>query len=150
MSELGSVADIDRALLNLELGLARERGLVGKGAGRDEEIALMQRKGQLGMNAVLSMSLALARLRAAVEGKHLWQVLREEMKRSITRVLDAQGVAASEGEPLSELARKLRAISPRLKEKNVKLTDLFRNAMPVYRPLDDGVDAGLSKNRLSR
>jgi len=150
VSELGSVTDIDRALLSMELGLARQRGLVGERATAEEEIALMQRKGQLGMNAVLSMSLALARLRAAVEGKHLWQVLREEMKRSISQVLEAYGVPASEEEPLSELARKLRSLSPGLKEKNIKLTDLFPTATPVYQPLANEVDTGLPNGRLSR
>jgi enolase len=148
--EIGSVADIDRALLRLELGLARERGLAGKGTAPEDEIAIMQRKGQLGMNAVLSMSLALARLRAAVEGKHLWQVLREEMTRSIARVLAAHGIDARDEEPLSELARKLRALSPRLKEKDVKLTGLFRDAIPVYRPLENGSKAGLPGDTLSR
>jgi enolase len=132
VAELGSVADIDRTLLRLELDIARERGLIAPGATAEDEIAVMQRKGQLGMNAVLSMSLALARLRAAVEGKHLWQVLREEMKSSIVRVLDSQGVPAIEEDSLSQLTRELRAIGPRLKEKNIKLTELFRNAMPVY------------------
>jgi enolase len=146
VSELGSVTDIDRALLRLEIGLARERDLLRSDAGCDEEIALMQRKGQLGMNAVLSMSLALARLRAAVEGKHLWQILREEMKRAIARALGENGVDASEEEPLSELSSKLRALSPKLKENNVKLTNVFRDAVPVYRQLDARVHAAVSRD----
>ena len=147
---LGSVTDIDRALLGLELKLVRERGLAGERSTPEEEIALMQRKGQLGMNAVLSMSLALARIKAAVEGKHLWQVLREELKRAIAQVLGAHGVSAGEEESLSELSRKLRALSPKLKERNIKLTDVFRNAMPVYRPLENGVNSGTLDDRLTR
>jgi len=148
VGELGSVVDIDRTLLSLELRLARERGLIGQRATVEEEIAVMQRKGQLGMNAVLSMSLALSRLRAAVDGKHLWQVLREEMKKTMSQVLESYDVPASEKEPLSELTGKLRALAPRLAEKNTKLTGLFRNAMPVYQPLESAVNTGVPNDRL--
>jgi len=122
--------------------------LIGQRATVEEEIAVMQRKGQLGMNAVLSMSLALSRLRAAVDGKHLWQVLREEMKKTMSQVLESYDVPASEKEPLSELTGKLRALAPRLAEKNTKLTGLFRNAMPVYQPLESAVNTGVPNDRL--
>jgi enolase len=77
ISELGTLADIDRELLLLELDLAIKRGKVASNASAEEKIQIMQRKGNLGMNAVLSVSLALGRLVAARDGKELPEVLRE-------------------------------------------------------------------------
>ncbi|MBZ5719844.1 MAG: hypothetical protein LAO03_05640 [Acidobacteriia bacterium] len=58
----------------------------GKGclASAEEKIQIMQRKANLGMNAVLSLSLALGRLVAARDGKELPEVLRE-MESTIDR-----------------------------------------------------------------
>ena len=69
--------DIDRALLLMELDLATKRGKIGAHASPEEKIQVMQRKANLGMNAVLSLSLALGRLIAARDGKELPEVLRE-------------------------------------------------------------------------
>ena len=77
ISALGNLADIDRELLQLELDLATKRGKIGRNAPVEEKIAVMQRKANLGMNAVLSLSLALGRLIAARDGKELPEVLRE-------------------------------------------------------------------------
>lgn len=149
VSELGSVADIDRTLLTLELRLARERGLLAENAPAEEEVAVMQRKGQLGMNAVLSTSLALSRLKATAEGKQLWQVLRDEMKTALAAVLSANGVTASRKELFWDLVLELRALSPSLKERGVKLTDLFRKAVGVYETRTNPVEAGARTNRPS-
>jgi len=75
MSELGSLVDIDRTLLMLELDLAVRRGKIDRGAPAAEKINVMQRKANLGMNAILSVSLALGRLLAAREGKELPDLL---------------------------------------------------------------------------
>jgi len=75
MSELGDLVDIDRLLLQLELDLAVRRGKIDRGAPAAEKINVMQRKANLGMNAILSVSLALGRLLAAREGKELPDVL---------------------------------------------------------------------------
>jgi enolase len=77
ISALGTVADIDRELLLLELDLAIKRGKIGSDASPEEKIVIMQRKANLGMNAVLSLSLALGRLIAARDGKELPEVLRD-------------------------------------------------------------------------
>jgi len=77
ISELGSLADIDRELLMLELDLAVKRGKIAREASAEEKIQIMQRKANLGMNAVLSMSLALGRLISAREGLELPDILRE-------------------------------------------------------------------------
>jgi enolase len=77
ISSLGTLADIDRELLLMELDLATKRGKISTGALAEERIQIMQRKANLGMNAVLSLSLALGRLIAARDGGELPDVLRE-------------------------------------------------------------------------
>ena len=84
ISSLGTLADIDRELLLMELELAVKRGKIAANASAEEKIAIMQRKANLGMNAVLSLSLALGRLLAARDGRELPEVLRD-MEATIDR-----------------------------------------------------------------
>ena len=77
ISSLGTLADIDRELLLMELDLATKRSKISPTAPADEKIQIMQRKANLGMNAILSLSLALGRLVAARDGGELPDVLRE-------------------------------------------------------------------------
>jgi enolase len=84
ISALGSLDDIDRELLLLELDLAVKRGKIAPNASAEEKIQIMQRKANLGMNAVLSLSLAFGRLLAARDGTELPEVLRE-MESTIDR-----------------------------------------------------------------
>ena len=77
ISSLGTLAEIDRELLLMELDLATKRAKISPNAAADEKIQIMQRKANLGMNAVLSLSLALGRLIAARDGRELPEVLRE-------------------------------------------------------------------------
>jgi enolase len=70
--------------LALELDLATKRGKIDANASDEAKIQIMQRKANLGMNAVLSVSLALGRLIAARDGKELPDVLRE-MESTIDR-----------------------------------------------------------------
>ncbi len=77
ISQIGTLADIDRQLLALELELAVKRGKINGDASPDLRIAIMQRKANLGMNAVLSLSLALGRMIAARDGVELPEVLRD-------------------------------------------------------------------------
>jgi enolase len=84
ISELGTLTDIDRELLLLELDLAEKRGKIAPNASGEEKIQIMQRKANLGMNAVLSLSLALGRLVSARDGRELPDVLRD-MELSIDR-----------------------------------------------------------------
>ncbi|MGZ4812825.1 MAG: hypothetical protein ACXVZI_08645 [Terriglobales bacterium] len=77
ISSLGSLVDLDRELLLMEMDLAVKRGKISADAPPEEQIAIMQRKANLGMNAVLSLSLALGRLVAARAGKELPEVLRD-------------------------------------------------------------------------
>jgi enolase len=77
ISALGSIADLDRELLLMELDLAIKRGKISPNASAEEKIQVMQRKANLGMNAVLSLSLALGRLVAARDGKELPEILHD-------------------------------------------------------------------------
>jgi phosphopyruvate hydratase len=76
LAEVGSLVDVDRKMLALELDLAAQRGKIATSAGVDERIHTMQRKANLGMNAILSVSLALGRLTAARDGVELSDILR--------------------------------------------------------------------------
>ena len=76
ISSLGTLADIDRELLLMELDLATKRGKIARRVAEDK-IQIMQRKANLGMNAVLSLSLALGRLLAARDGRELPDILRD-------------------------------------------------------------------------
>ncbi len=77
LDEVGSLIDVDTQLLELERKAAVERNKLAENAGADEQIAVMQRKANLGMNAILSASLALGRLIAAREGVELPDILRK-------------------------------------------------------------------------
>jgi len=76
VSSLGNLVDLDRTLLMLELDLAVKRGKISPDATPEQKIQIMQRKANLGMNAVLSMSLALGRLIAARDCRELPDLLR--------------------------------------------------------------------------
>ena len=64
--------------------MAVKRGKIKEDAPAEEKIAIMQRKANLGMNAVLSLSLALGRLVAARDGRELPDLLRD-MEMTIDR-----------------------------------------------------------------
>ncbi len=70
--------DIDHALLKLELSTAQRREKLATDADHETQIQVMQRKQNLGMNAILSISLAMARGVAHVRGQELYEFLREE------------------------------------------------------------------------
>jgi enolase len=83
--------DIDRALLRLELSTAVRRGKLGEDASPEDKVHVMQRKQNLGMNAVLSVSLALARGVAHIRGRELYELLREELLVIMERLAAVHG-----------------------------------------------------------
>jgi enolase len=89
--ELGDLVNLDRVLLEHERDLAKERGMLAEDASKDEIIHIMQRKANIGMNAILSMSLALARLKGGVQGKELCEVIREQMMTTLAKTIEAHG-----------------------------------------------------------
>ncbi len=87
-----SFLELDRAILQLERRTAERRGKLDANASSEEIVATLQRKQNLGMNAVLSVSLGLARAAAHVRGRQLWELLREEMIGIIERLAEAHDV----------------------------------------------------------
>ncbi len=75
LAEVGSLVDVDSAMLALERTIAVERGKLLESSSADEQIAVMQRKANMGMNAILSASLAMGRLIAARDGAELSDIL---------------------------------------------------------------------------
>ncbi len=157
VSEITSVVDLDRKLLKLERETARKRGKLSKQSDEGEIIDIMQRKGNLGMNAVLSVSLAIARMIAHIQGKDLWQLLREEMKETMAKTVVDNGGLDLLGDVVSpelmqklkshekvsayvlktvltfeQLAKGLTKIEEKLRGENKKLYEALRKQMPIY------------------
>ncbi|MBN2619981.1 hypothetical protein JXB22_02735 [candidate division WOR-3 bacterium] len=96
VADLTNIVDLDRMLLGLELERARADGMLEANADTPHRIAVMQRKGSLGMNAILSVSLAISRMIAHVQGKDLWLLLRETMKKAMAELfIDHRDAAAA-------------------------------------------------------
>ncbi|HHE39346.1 MAG TPA: hypothetical protein ENL20_12365, partial [Candidatus Cloacimonetes bacterium] len=87
VTELSSLAEIDRLLLSLELELSKKRGQLNSEATEKHLIEIIQRKGNLGMNAILSQSLSLARLISTIKGKDLFEVLKEQMNQTMSKLI---------------------------------------------------------------
>jgi len=78
LTDLATIRSIDKILLNEESKLSQQRGESKPDDTAERRIEIMQRKGNLGMNAILSVSLAMSRLIANMKGKDLWELIREE------------------------------------------------------------------------
>ena len=157
LSEFRSLLTVDRMLLGLERETAIARGKLSRQAGRNDVIAVMQRKGNLGMNALLSMSLALGRMIAHSQGKDLWQLLREEMKLAAAKAIAANdglkgmetvvsaGTCGKLGDlpnghleslvelPLRDLIQGLQWVGEKLRGQNVPLTQVLREQVSIYK-----------------
>jgi len=123
--------DVDRALLGLEVETARRRGKLADDASTDDLIAIMQRKQNLGMNAMLSVSLALSRGIAHVQGKQLYEMVREEMLDIITRLAAAHGVAIA-GSRFSDYIDALRETDRLLTAEGKPLYEELRRLTKLY------------------
>jgi len=130
-----SLFDIDHALLKLELSTAKRRGKLAGDAGSESEIRVMQRKQNLGMNAILSISLALARGVAHVRGQELYEFLREEMLVIIEHLAGAHGVAIR-GSRFDDYLMALRTVNTQLEAQELPLYEALREVTGIYHPLD--------------
>jgi enolase len=128
--------DIDSALLRLELETARRRGKFGEEADAEESIRIMQRKQNLGMNAMLSASLALARAVAHVRGKELYELLREEMLGIIDGLAAEFGVEV-QGSSFVDYVVALREVNTILEEHGRPLYEVLRNRTAIYSTVED-------------
>jgi len=153
ITDLTTLVNVDRELLHQERQIALERDQLRSGSSIDEQIDIMQRKGNLGMNAILSQSLALARLIAHMQGKELWEILRQSLTETMAKTVAANGgreilsedivkkLQPKHDQPLwetlreqlsfEELMRGLQAVN-RHKPKETKLYELLREQLPIY------------------
>jgi enolase len=138
VGKLGSLLDTDKQLLGLELEQAIAAGRISKDASKDEKIHAMQRKGLLGMNAILSMSLALGRAVAAADGRELWQLIRDIATDTMANfiVANAKGgkkdLAALKKTDFDELTRMYRQTAAESIKDGKTIYTLLRAQLPVY------------------
>jgi len=136
-----NIVDLDRTLLALEKAAAIRRGKIAQTAQPDEFIQIMQRKINLGMNAILSTSLAVARMIAHVQGKDLWQLLRQEMKQVLAKVIMTYGGLnllsdILKKEKLQQL-RKNKDISWQTLSENIIFDDLILGLQKVNKEIEN-------------
>jgi enolase len=139
LAQLGSLLEVDRELLRLELDQALAAGILSSSASAEDKIHVMQRKGVLGMNAILSMSLALGRALAASQGKELWQLIRGIAHETMAKFVAANAktgekldLAALKATDFEELKAKFKNCAQAAVKENKKIYVLLRQQMPVY------------------
>jgi len=138
LAKLGNVLEIDKQLLGLELEQAIAAGRISKDASKEDKIHAMQRKGLLGMNAILSMSLALGRAVAAADGRELWQLIRDIASDTMAKfiVANANGGKKSLAElkklDFDELTRQYRQTAAASVKSGKTIYELLRAQLPVY------------------
>ncbi len=138
LGELGSLLEVDNELLRLETQEAVAAGLISENASKEDKIRVMQRKGVLGMNAILSLSLALGRAIAAREGKELWQIIREMARETMAKFIQAnpngeqKDLAALMAMDFDELQTEFRNNAQAAIKQEKKIYELLREQLAVY------------------
>jgi enolase len=132
VSEFQRITLVDKKLLQLEKETAVKRGKAAPNVSGEEAIEIMQRKGNIGMNAILSMSLALGRMIAHVQGKDLWQLLRAEMKEAVAKAIGEAGGKADKNQPFDELIMGLQKAEEKFNKEGKSLYQTLRKHMPIY------------------
>jgi enolase len=136
VGKLGSLLDTDRQLLGLELEQAIAAGRISKDASKEDKIHAMQRKGVLGMNAILSMSLALGRAIAAADGRELWQLIRDIASDTMAKFIVANGGKKSLAElkkmDFDTLTAEYRQNAAQAVKNGKTIYELLRAQLPVY------------------
>jgi len=126
-----TLRDTDRALLGLEVRAARRREKLGPDASEEDLLRVMQRKQNLGMNAILSVSLALGRAIAHMQGKELYELLREEMMAIVERLASEHGVRVA-GSRFADYVAALREVNGILEQKGTPLYAALRRLTRIY------------------
>ena len=136
VGKLGSLLDTDKQLLGLELEQAIAAGRISKDASKEEKIHAMQRKGLLGMNAILSMSLALGRAVAAADGRELWQLIRDIASDTMAKFIVANGGKKSLADlkklDFDQLTTQYRQTAAECVKSGKTIYELLRAQLPVY------------------
>lgn len=126
-----TLRDIDRKLLSLELQLALRRGKLTTTASEEDRVHVMQRKQNLGMNAVLSVSLAMARGIAHLRGQDVFELLREEIYGIITSLAEKYGVEIR-GSGLTDYVAALQDANQILARDGKDLYQVLRELTGIY------------------
>jgi enolase len=139
LAQLGTVLETDSELLKLEFEEAVKAGVISASASADDKIAIMQRKGVLGMNAILSMSLALGRAIAARDGKELWQLIREMAAETMARFVaanakggDKKDLATLKRMGFDELKTQFQKTAGAAIKEQKTIYELLREQLKVY------------------
>jgi len=137
LAQIGSLLEADRELLKLEGEQAVAAGVIAEGASTDEKIHVMQRKGVLGMNAILSLSLALGRAIAASQGKELWQLIREMAAETMAKFVAAnskndEDLAKLMATDFDELRQMFRNTAAEAIKEQKPIYELLREQLEVY------------------
>jgi enolase len=136
LTDLGSLLNVDQTLLQAEWDQAVKIGMVDGGAGAEKKIAVMQRKGVLGMNAILSLSVAMGRAVAAAQGKEMWQLIREIATEAMAKFIVENGKDKKQVDELvamdfDELQKVFREVAREVR-KSKEIAPLLRAQLPVY------------------
>jgi len=147
LSALNSLLDVDAELLAMEREQSIAFGRLNDASTQDDQINAMQRKGFLGMNSILSMSVALGRAVAARDGKELWQLVREQASGAMIEFILNETAhdknmrrAALEAMSFDDLKKAYREITKKIIEDNTqkpaeerrKIYEGLRVVLPVY------------------
>jgi len=137
LANLGSLLQTDKELLSLEKKEAQAAGIISESSAKDEQIHAMQRKGLLGMNAILSLSLALGRAIAASQGKELWQLIREMAAETMAKFVsanngDGKDLANLRTMDFEQLAGQFKKTAEKAIKADKKIFELLREQLPVY------------------
>jgi enolase len=130
-----TLKDIDRRLLSLELRVAQRRGKLSISMPLSDQIQIMQRKQNLGMNAMLSVSLAIARGLAHINGEDLYELLRKEMLTIIEELANTQSVKV-EGSRFADYVTALQKVNEHLDKQGKQLHQVLRDMTGIYRETD--------------
>jgi len=137
LSDLGSLLNVDQMLLKAEWDQAVAIGMADGNADADKKIAVMQRKGVLGMNAILSLSVAMGRAVAASLGKEMWQLIREIATDAMAKFIVENGKGKKDVESLvamdfDELQKVFRETARQVRSDGKDIAPLLRAQLPVY------------------
>ncbi|MBE9479950.1 MAG: hypothetical protein IMY80_08295, partial [Chloroflexi bacterium] len=126
-----TLKDIDQILLSLELHVAERRSKINNSTSVDERIHVMQRKQNLGMNAMLSVSLAMARGLAHLKGQDLYEMLREEMLAIIEKLAQMNNIKIG-GSRFNDYVNALKNVNQGLEAQGKKLHEVLRKLTGIY------------------
>jgi hypothetical protein len=130
-----TLKDIDRMLLSLELRVAHRREKIHDATPLQTRISTMQRKQNLGMNAMLSVSLAMARGLAHLKGQDLYEMLREEILAIIEKLARIHSIKIS-GSRFSDYVDALQKVNGLIEGKGEKLHHILRDVTGIYQEAD--------------